>query len=206
MSLAKHVDPEQLVKACLEHPHHKLTERENHDESAGIYSSRYNIKPLPKYKIPHQGVDADTAYQLIHDELELDGTPLLNLASFVHTWMPPQADKLFAENVSKNLIDEDEYKATVDLHHRCISMIAHLWNIPKVCQFRVHMYGLMNRATRRSVQRRLVHRKLSCLVVLLSREDGSRNVRLLERTLPLQTSSWVLMPKSLWRSLLATLK
>lgn len=37
------------------------------------------------------------AYQLIHDELLLDGNPSLNLASFVHTWMPEEADKLMME-------------------------------------------------------------------------------------------------------------
>lgn len=59
-----------------------------------------------------QGTDAESAYQLIHDELTLDGAPLLNLASFVHTWMPPQADKLMIESMSKNLIDQDEYPMT----------------------------------------------------------------------------------------------
>lgn len=34
---------------------------------------------------------------------------MLNLASFVHTWMPEQADKLMQENMSKNLVDQDEY-------------------------------------------------------------------------------------------------
>ena len=29
---------------------------------------------------------------------------MLNLASFVHTWMPPEADLLVRENMSKNLI------------------------------------------------------------------------------------------------------
>ncbi|PPR04787.1 hypothetical protein CVT24_007103 [Panaeolus cyanescens] len=50
------------------------------------------------------GISADAAYQLIHDELNLDGSSLLNFASFVHTWMPPQADKLMQENMNKNLI------------------------------------------------------------------------------------------------------
>lgn len=59
-----------------------------------------------------QGVDAEAAYQLIHDELSLDGSPALNLASFVHTWMPKQADQLMMENLSKNLIDQDEYPMT----------------------------------------------------------------------------------------------
>ena len=59
-----------------------------------------------------QGIGARDAYQLIHDELSLDGNPLLNLASFVHTWMPQEADKLMMENLSKNLIDQDEYPMT----------------------------------------------------------------------------------------------
>jgi glutamate/tyrosine decarboxylase-like PLP-dependent enzyme len=66
-----------------------------------------------------QGIDAESAYQLIHDELVLDGQPLLNLASFVHTWMPPIVDKLMLENISKNLIDQDEYPITQDIHTRC---------------------------------------------------------------------------------------
>lgn len=63
-----------------------------------------------------QGVDAEAAYQLIHDELSLDGSPALNLASFVHTWMPKQADQLMMENLSKNLIDQDEYPMTRQCH------------------------------------------------------------------------------------------
>lgn len=66
-----------------------------------------------------QGIDLETAYQIIHDELSLDGQPLLNLASFVQTWMPAIADKLMLENISKNLIDQDEYPATQDIHTRC---------------------------------------------------------------------------------------
>jgi glutamate decarboxylase len=67
-----------------------------------------------------QGVDAGNAYQIIHDELSLDGQPLLNLASFVSTWMPPEADRLMLENISKNLIDQDEYPMTQDIHTRCM--------------------------------------------------------------------------------------
>ncbi|KAG6844494.1 hypothetical protein H0H87_006568 [Tephrocybe sp. NHM501043] len=44
--------------------------------------------------------------------------------------MPPEADKLFQENVSKNLIDTDEYPATQALHIRCISILADLWHAP----------------------------------------------------------------------------
>jgi glutamate decarboxylase len=67
-----------------------------------------------------QGIDADRAYQIIQNELSLDGQPLLNLASFVSTWMPTQCDRLMAENISNNLI---EYPMTQDIHTRCLSYI-----------------------------------------------------------------------------------
>jgi len=35
------------------------------------------------------------------------------------------------ENLSKNLADADEYPALMHIHQRCISMLSHLWRIPK---------------------------------------------------------------------------
>jgi glutamate decarboxylase len=55
---------------------------------ATSYSSRYGCKEdIPKFNLPEDGIDANGAYQLIHDELDFDGNPNLNLASFVHTYM-----------------------------------------------------------------------------------------------------------------------
>jgi glutamate decarboxylase len=62
--------------------------------------------------------------------LSLDGSPLLNLASFVHTYIPEKAEKLVIENLYKNLIDQDEYPMTQVIHTRCVSMIADLWHAP----------------------------------------------------------------------------
>lgn len=44
--------------------------------------------------------------------------------------MPEEADKLMIENMSKNLIDQDEYPMTQVIHTRCISMLADLWHAP----------------------------------------------------------------------------
>lgn len=53
------------------------------------YASRYEVEvDIPADNLPEDGVEADVAYQILHDELSLDGTPNLNLASFVHTWVP----------------------------------------------------------------------------------------------------------------------
>ncbi|KDQ59469.1 hypothetical protein JAAARDRAFT_174798 [Jaapia argillacea MUCL 33604] len=132
MSLSKHINPDHLVQTSqdkkLAH-HHHLTGT-NPNTIAHPYGGRYGTAPIAKYKLPSKGTDADAAYQLIHDELALDGSPTLNLASFVHTWMPEQADKLMAENQNKNLIDQDEYPMTQIIHNKCISILADLWHAP----------------------------------------------------------------------------
>jgi glutamate decarboxylase len=94
------------------------------------YAARCFSHDVPKYRLPKQGMSADAAYQLVHDELNLDGNPALNLASFVTTWMEPQADKLAVETLGKNLIDQDEYPQTEEVHERVVSMIGRLFHAP----------------------------------------------------------------------------
>ena len=84
----------------------------------------------PHHALAPDPVDADVAYQLIHDELLLDGSARLNLATFVTTWMEPQAGRLMAECVDKNMIDKDEYPQTAELERRCVSILADLWHAP----------------------------------------------------------------------------
>ncbi|KAF8505181.1 glutamate decarboxylase [Gautieria morchelliformis] len=134
MVLSKHVNPDHLLHEAQDHRTpghtlHKLTGTAP-GHTAHPYGARYHTEAIPKFRVPTKGTDAEAAYQIIHDELTLDGAPLLNLASFVHTWMPQQADKLMMESMSKNLIDQDEYPMTQVIHTRCISMLADLWNAP----------------------------------------------------------------------------
>jgi glutamate decarboxylase len=75
-------------------------------------------------------VPADTAWQLVHDELMLDGNARLNLATFVTTWMEPQATRLMAECVDKNMVDKDEYPQTAEFERRCVNILADLWHAP----------------------------------------------------------------------------
>ncbi|MCL7380942.1 glutamate decarboxylase [Streptomyces sp. 35G-GA-8] len=81
-------------------------------------------------RLPDTPTPPDTAYQLVHDELMLDGNSRLNLATFVTTWMEPQARKLMSECRDKNMIDKDEYPRTAELERRCVAMLADLWNAP----------------------------------------------------------------------------
>jgi glutamate decarboxylase len=94
------------------------------------YAGRSFSHDIPKYRLPKQGMSAPAAYQLVHDELNLDGNPALNLASFVTSWMEPQADLLAAETLAKNMIDQDEYPQTEEVHRRVVSMIGRLFHAP----------------------------------------------------------------------------
>lgn len=84
----------------------------------------------PKHRLAEGPLPPMTAYQLVHDELMLDGNARLNLATFVTTWMEPQADVLMAECRDKNMIDKDEYPRTAALERRCVAMLADLWHAP----------------------------------------------------------------------------
>ncbi|KAG9457633.1 hypothetical protein H6P81_002141 [Aristolochia fimbriata] len=95
-----------------------------------VFASRYVREPLPRYRLPEREMSKEAAYEIIHDELLLDGNPRLNLASFVTTWMEPECDKLMVEAINKNYVDMDEYPATTDIQNRCVNMIAHLFNAP----------------------------------------------------------------------------
>ncbi len=86
---------------------------------------------IPCHQLPDEGMDAGFAYEVITNELLLDGQARLNLATFVTTWMPSTAAKLMADTADKNMIDKDEYPQTAELEARCVNIIADLWNSPE---------------------------------------------------------------------------
>jgi glutamate decarboxylase len=95
-----------------------------------LYSRDGEIIDIPKHRMPDGQMMPEVAYQIIHDELMLDGNARLNLATFVTTWMEPQAEKLMAECFNKNMIDKDEYPQTAELEMRCVNILSSLWNSP----------------------------------------------------------------------------
>jgi glutamate decarboxylase len=85
---------------------------------------------VPRFALPAGEMEPGTAYQVVHDELMLDGNARLNLATFVSTWAEPQARRLMEECAEKNMIDKDEYPQTAELEARCVHMLARLWHAP----------------------------------------------------------------------------
>lgn len=130
MSLSRHVDADALMEAAADHPHVSLVDRPRENRTTHDHGGRYRISKLPKYSLPEDGCTGKEAYEIITNELSLDGSPTLNLASFVHVSMPDEALRLLSERANINLVDQDEYPATMAIHGRCVSMLADVWHAP----------------------------------------------------------------------------
>jgi glutamate/tyrosine decarboxylase-like PLP-dependent enzyme len=97
--------------------------RTDRDDTIGIrpqFARPGEDTEVPRYRIPEAEMAPDTAFQIVHDELMLDGNARLNLATFVTTWMEPQARVLMNECAEKNMIDKDEYPVTAEQENRCV--------------------------------------------------------------------------------------
>jgi glutamate decarboxylase len=117
----------------LSHPAYQ--QRSSHHQQVAINPVFTREPPqIPRNQLPQTELDPDTAYQIVQDELMLDGNARLNLATFVTTWMEPQATRLMAECLDKNMIDKDEYPQTAQLELRCVQMLAQLWHAPPAPQ------------------------------------------------------------------------
>src|SRR5436190_1086112 len=100
------------------------------DAMAREYGNRFLLEPAPDNRLPEHGMRAVDAMRLIGEELVLDGIPQRNLATFVTTWMEPEAQRIIAENLHRNFIDHAEYPQTAEIEQRCIRMLADLFHAP----------------------------------------------------------------------------
>src|SRR5205823_5988536 len=94
------------------------------------YGNAFLLSDAPDHRLPQTGMGAGDALRLLEEELVLDGIPARNLATFVTTWMDPEAQRVIAENLHRNYIDHAEYPQTAEIEQRCIRMLAHLFHAP----------------------------------------------------------------------------
>ncbi len=95
-----------------------------------VYASSDLLVKIPKYKFPPKEESPRNVYEIVHDELMMDGNARQNLATFCQTWLDPEIHKLMDECIDKNMIDKDEYPQTAEIEARCVHMLADLWNSP----------------------------------------------------------------------------
>jgi glutamate decarboxylase len=116
-------------RATPKDPTHDAIAREL-DALAREYGQRFLLEPSPDHHLPEHGMTAVDAMRLLGEELVLDGIPMRNLATFVTTWMEPEAQRVIAENLHRNYIDHAEYPQTAEIEQRCIRMLASLFHAP----------------------------------------------------------------------------
>jgi glutamate decarboxylase len=108
--------------------HHRDTVRDDLRES--VFACRDLSVSAPKYRFPAGQMRPDDAFQIVSDELFLDGNARQNLATFCQTWEEPQVHLLMDLAINKNMMDKDEYPQTAELEKRCVHMLSDLWNAP----------------------------------------------------------------------------
>ena len=100
------------------------------DVAATLFGNRFLVEDAPARNFPQQGMPALDAMRLVDEELALEGEPQRNLATFVTTWMEPEARRLVSENLHRNFIDHAEYPISAEIEQRCVRMLADLFNAP----------------------------------------------------------------------------
>ena len=95
-----------------------------------LYGNRFLTEKAPSTSFPQTGMRPTDAMRLLGEDLNLEGDPQRNLATFVTTWMEPEAQRIIAENLHRNFIDHAEYPISAEIEQRCVRMLADLFNAP----------------------------------------------------------------------------
>lgn len=102
-----------------------------------------NVQPryLPGYdqfdtliqdnRFPAKGMMPRAAQAIVSSEAWTDANPMLNLSSFVTTYVEPENREIMAQNATKNYIDHDMYPQVFAMEHRMVHWLHDLWNGPK---------------------------------------------------------------------------
>ena len=101
-----------------------------HRDTDPVFGSSALAHAAATKLFPEAEQSAREVYQLVHDELYLDGNARQNLATFCQTWEEDEVHKLMDLSIDKNMIDKDEYPQSAELESRCIHMLADLWHSP----------------------------------------------------------------------------
>jgi glutamate decarboxylase len=95
-----------------------------------LFGNRFLTEAAPSKTFPAGGMTPTEAMRLVDEDLDLEGDPQRNLATFVTTWMEPEAQRLISENLHTNFIDHAEYPISAEIEQRCVRMLADLFNAP----------------------------------------------------------------------------
>ena len=97
------------------------------DFRSELLDSRFGAKAISTIaeskRFPLHEMRDDVAFQIINDELYLDGNARQNLATFCQTWDDENVHKLMDLSINKNWIDKEEYPQSAAIDLRCVNML-----------------------------------------------------------------------------------
>ena len=99
-------------------------------EAEALFGNRFLTEAAPSATFPETGMRPVDAMRLVGEDLAMEGDPQRNLATFVTTWMEPEAQRIIAENLHRNFIDHAEYPISAEIEQRCVRMLADLFHAP----------------------------------------------------------------------------
>lgn len=107
-----------------------------------IFAQKRVLEPAPADFIPQTPTDPEVAYQIVKEETFAQTNPMLNLATFVTTYMDDYATRLMNEAININYIDETEYPRVAVINGKCINILANLWNTPEQRKWKTGAVGI----------------------------------------------------------------
>lgn len=107
-----------------------------------IFAQKRVLEPAPADFIPQTPTDPEVAYQIVKEETFAQTNPMLNLATFVTTYMDEYATRLMNEAININYIDETEYPRVAVINGKCINILANLWNTPEQRKWKTGAVGI----------------------------------------------------------------
>ncbi|MGW2092967.1 glutamate decarboxylase [Promicromonospora sukumoe] len=100
------------------------------ERTTALYGNRFLTEEVPSTLFPATGMSPTDTMRMLGEDLALEGDPMRNLATFVTTWMEPEAQRIIAENLHRNFIDHAEYPISAEIEQRCVRMLADLFHAP----------------------------------------------------------------------------
>ena len=102
------------------------------DPDSEMFGNRFLTDEVPSRVFPESGMSAQDAMRLVGEDLALEGDPARNLATFVTTWMEPEAQRVISDNLHRNFIDHAEYPRTAEIEQRSMLRVRRLAPGPRV--------------------------------------------------------------------------
>lgn len=99
------------------------------DEPTNPYEE-FNME-IPEDTFPQDSISARAAKGIVDSAMWTDANPMLNLSSFVTTYMEPEVKELMSEHAHVNYVDHDMYPKTYIMEQLMVKWLHDLWNGPK---------------------------------------------------------------------------